>query len=84
VAEEGVDCSPRGDPKGQLVRIVDRKTVLLPDRNGNIAYKITQRLGGAGAVGPILQGLSKPWMDLSRGCSADEIVNTAVVASVLS
>lgn len=35
VAEEGVDCSPRGDPKGQLVRVVDRKTVLLPDRNGN-------------------------------------------------
>ncbi len=35
VAEEGVDCSPRGDPKGDFVRVVDRKTVMIPDRNGN-------------------------------------------------
>ena len=35
VADEGTDCSPRGDPKGQFVRVVDRKTVMMPDRNGN-------------------------------------------------
>ncbi|HAU6529278.1 phosphate acyltransferase, partial [Salmonella enterica subsp. enterica serovar Typhimurium] len=49
---------------------------------GNIGYKITQRLGGYRAVGPLIQGLAAPLHDLSRGCSVQEIIELALVAAV--
>ena len=49
---------------------------------GNIAYKITQRLGGYFAWGPLLQGLNKPVHDLSRGCSVDDIINVSAIAAL--
>ena len=77
VPSVGTSKAPGSDVAGRA------NVMIFPNLDaGNIGYKITQRIGGATAIGPVLQGLAKPANDLSRGCVAEDVLHMIAVTAL--